>query len=696
MGEDVEDADDSATPDVIESALAFYKRAFDHWDEIYTKAKADLKFLSDEPSAQWDSKDYEDRIKKGRPALQFDQLSQFINQVSNNVRMSTPSINVIPSDDAATNDVAKIIKGRIKDIEYQSKADDAYDTGVNSAIKCSIGFIRVDHDYKHPTGFEQELKIKRVVNPFAILLDPDSIEPDGSDAMSAIVIDELSEANFEREFPSKEKVSFCAEEDRDAHQSKNIVCIAEYFKIEITSELYGLLPNGEVEPLRKGVEYKQTRPYEKRTVRRYKLSGQDILEETTFPGRYIPIIPVYGEEAWEGGKRKLNSLIRRAKDPQRMFNYWKSTEAELLKRAPKAVAIAPGGVTEPYAEDWKNPDKSYVLRYEAKQGKDGTWLPAPTLNQPPPIPAGIVNASMAAQQDIKSTMGLYNAFVGQTSNETSGIAINARKVEGDRSVYHFGDNLVRSIGQVGNVLVCAIAEIEDTPKLSRIIGDDGNAELVGVNGALAEGQKESFFLSRGQYSIRVMTGSSLPTMKLEAAQMLKELMAENPNIAALVSDLFIKYQDFPGSEAIAKRLEVMLPPEIKAMMNNESQDPQLVSLTQQNQKMHAVVQQLQAQLQAAQADKSMSDFEAQTKLIEAQTKQQQAQFDQAIQIEELKFEREKFAAEQLNKQKEFELKERDLDQKQFGQEAALVRQAAAIPGQPLTAPSGSYQGEAGL
>ena len=57
---------------------------------------------------------------------------------------------------------------------------------------------------------------------------------------------------------------------------------------------------------------------QKRVVRWAKLGGDKVLDKTDLPGTYIPVIPVYGDEAIIDGKKELISLIRFAKDPQRM------------------------------------------------------------------------------------------------------------------------------------------------------------------------------------------------------------------------------------------------------------------------------------------------------------------------------------------------------------------------------------------
>lgn len=678
---DIEYPEDNDADVVLDRAKKNAAHANSMWREIYNKAREDLRFLSDDPSAQWDANDYETRTNKKKPVLTIDQLMQFVNQVSNNVRMNTPSVNIIPNDQDASEKIAEIFKGRIKDIEHQSKADDAYDTAVNSAIKCSIGFIRVDHKYKEDVGFEQEICIDRVVNPFSIMIDPNSIQPDGSDAEWAIIIDEMTEADFLKQYPNEQPVSFDMDDltRSSGDKQENIINIIEYFEIEREYKMVGLLEIGDTEEVQEGRQYQRKRKVEKRIVHRYKMSGEKILEQTTFPGKYIPVVPVYGEEAWEAGQRKINSLIRRAKDAQRMFNYWKTMEAEILIRAPKATAIAPVGTTEDFADDWLNPEKAAVLRYTPKTAPNGQFVPAPQLTPPIQIPVGISQASMQAQQDIKTVLGLYNAYVGDRSNEQSGVAINARKIQSEAAVYHFGDNLVRSIAQVGRILVSMIPIIDNEPKLVNVIGEEGEAKLVGINGALAPEQKESYYLDRGQYSVRVTTGTSTPTMRQEAALLFRDIVTAQPDMMTVVGDLMFKYQDFPGAAAVSDRMKALLRPEIKAAVDGEN--PELAQMQAQNQELQGVLQQMQQELQSKQA-------ELQMKQQEIAAKAQSESADNQIEIAKLQLEAERLAGEMNIKTQEIALKERELALKEAEMLTERADRMAGIVAQPVTGQNG--------
>ena len=53
-------------------------------------------------------------------------------------------------------------------------------------------------------------------------------------------------------------------------------------------------------------------------------------DETDWPGKYIPIIAIMGQEVDIDGEKDYISLTRYAKDPQKSFNYMKSKEAEVI------------------------------------------------------------------------------------------------------------------------------------------------------------------------------------------------------------------------------------------------------------------------------------------------------------------------------------------------------------------------------
>ena len=636
---------------IVQEALDKAEKSNDYFKEVYDKASADLSFLSDEPYAQWDTKDAEARRRAGKPTLQIDQLSQFVSQVSNDVRMNTPSINIIATD-GGDPETAEIIEGKIREIERNSNADDAYDNAVNFSIKSSIGYIRVDHDYANNDSFDQELMIKRVVNPSSILFDPDSVEADGRDAKFCVILENLTKDEFKDRYPDNDPVSFDIEGTVQDDSIGKDITIAEYFVIDespiyIFVDEFGELQKSETKP-----EYAQkVRKTTSKKILRYKVSGQDVLEEGTFPGDYIPVVPVLGEEAWIDGKRHLYSLIRRAKDPQRLYNYWASVETEILMKAPKSPVVAVEGTVEDYAEDWQNPEKAAVLRY-TQTDSAGRPAAAPQFTPPIQIPAGIVNARQQTTGDIRSTMGLYDSFLGQQDNAISGVAIGSRQKEGDRAVFHFADNLVRSITQVGRIIVSAMPEIYDQPRVVQIIGKEDTEDKVGVNGMVVEGQERHYDLTQGNYSVSVTTGASYATMRQEATSFFERVVASQPQLMSIAGDLLFKYADFPGAQALSERLKKTIDPKIL----DDELDPQMMAMQKQNEQMQQGIQMLEGQI--GQLVQQLQDKQAE---IEIKAKSEmndsaEAKLKHQLDVAKLRLDEQKTAGELALKKQELELR----------------------------------------
>jgi hypothetical protein len=636
---------------VVKKALKLYKKDSAAWSQVYKNAKEDLEFISGIDGAQWDSNEYLERTSTGRPCLTIDQLSQFIHQVENDIRMNTPSINVIPSDEKATEVVAEVYQGLIKDIEYKSQADDAYDMAASFAVRGGIGFLRVCHNYVDESeGFEQELKIKRVINPLSVLIDSDTVEAAASDIMHGFIFDEISLDTFKERYPKFDPVSFettlLDQGDKPEPEEGEDIRIAEFYEIVETP-----------------IEYEEgdkKRTATSRKVMRYVLSGDDVLEESEFAGKYIPIVPVYGEETYINGKRDLKSLIRNSKDAQKMFNLWKSLETELLMKAPKAPVMAPKGSTEDFKEDWINPDKAMVLRYNTEV--NGKPINPPQRLAPPPIPTGIVNASRATVDDIKSTMGLYNASIGVQSNETSGIAIQRRQQEGDVATYHFGDNLTKAITQVGRIIISAAREIYDTPRILKTVGMEEEIKDVGVNGARVEGQEEDINLKEGRFSVRVVTGAPFTTRRQEAAQFFSQIVQSQPQLMEVMGDLLFKYSDIAGAEAMASRMKKIISPELQDVGDGAQEiDPEKMKMAQAIKQGQMALQQMQGQMMELQKQLQDKSTEYQLKAKELLIKEQDVQVKAQDDVLDAQQSNRKLDIEEYKAQQDVLIKQQELE-----------------------------------
>lgn len=584
-----------------------YADAADAMREQHARMKEDAEFSNPADPKQWPTE--ATTARKGRPMLTFDKSNQFIAQVVNDMRQNKPQILCLPADGRADIAVAQKLNGIIRHIEYVSRAGIAYDTSGEHAVRLGQGWLRVIPQVMRPETNEQEIRILRLHDPFAALLDNNSTEPDGSDAMWGFINSTLTKRAFQRQYPKAKLSSFDDEQQADWFGTDS-VRVCEYFEVveevqnRITVDLMGqTLHMTEDEYWRRaqadGYQPPVVGQFEAkmRKVKWIKATGAEVLEETEFPSQFIPLIPVMGHEMWVNGKRYLCGMVRRLMDAQRFHNYTISAAAESVALQPKAPFIAAQEAIEGRENEWKNANAGQpaVLTFNARD-ENGDPLPAPQRSQPPVMSQGWAELIGYSSQAMEASVGMYAANLGQKSNETSGRAIRARQQEGDTANFHFMDNLSRSIEQLGRVVVDMIPRIYDTARQARIVGEDGEQEFVQIDPKMPQavkkqGNKVVAINPRvGAYDVRVKAGPSYTTQREQTAEELGNLIQSAPQLLPMIGDAWVKARDFPEAEKIAKRLKAMLPPQIQALEDEDSEIPpeaqqQINSLKQQIQEL---------------------------------------------------------------------------------------------------------------
>jgi hypothetical protein len=269
----------------------------------------------------------------------------------------------------------------------------------------------------------------------------------------------------------------------------------------------------------------------------------------------------------------------------------------------------------PYLE--VNPDVSDGL---------GNPLPLPQRAAPPLAQTGLIQAKMGASDDIKATTGQYDSSLGATSNERSGRAILARERQGDTGTYHYVDNLARAVRHVTRQLIDLIPKIYDTERIARIIGLDGNVDMVKINPMQPEPVKELrdqngiviekiYNPSVGVYDVMVTTGPGYMTKRQEALDAMSMLLQSNPQLWSVAGDLFIKNMDWPGAQEMAARFAKIIDPKV---MDGEDQSPEMQAAKMQLDMLTQELNQVVGMLQRV--EQSMEAQELQIKAYEAETK----------------------------------------------------------------------------
>jgi len=592
---------------------------------------------------QWNEQEAAARKRDKRPSLTINRMPSFVRQITGQARQNRPEIEIAPVDDFGDPETAEVLQGIVKHVETTSHAQSAYDTALEDAVVMGRGFLRLVTEYCDDLSFDLDIKIKRVRNSHQVYFDPRCVEIDYSDASFAFFTTDYSTEEFKRRFP-KADMSKVSDEGYDGAIGDDkqywwldgeTIRVAEYYYVDYKDVTAARLSDGrdlvieeaqkavaesvkEIEAQIAAIEQQlqkvaafpgtpppqipqipeplsivKTRPAKQRIVKWAKITGTQVLKEGTWPGKYIPLIPVVGEEIDLGGKIDLRGIVRDMRDQQRAYNFMVSSLVETIMLAPKAPWVIAAGQLKGHEKYWKtaNTQAWSYLPYEGVSS-NGTYAPPPQRQTFEPAIAAIVAAISQHDNDMKAVTGLWDASLGKRGPEQSGVAIQQRQQQGEIGQIHFPDNLSRSLWALGRQLLDLIPKIYDVPRVIRITGNDEKKRSVMVHAGrdedvpqmLPEGVKKVYDLSVGRYDVVVGSGPGPQTRRQEAVMMMTQAIQANPDLLNIIGDLYFNSMDWPKARQIADRLKKVIP---QANDEDNSDDPAV---------MQAKLGQLQQQL----------------------------------------------------------------------------------------------------
>jgi hypothetical protein len=618
------------------------------WSSLYADAERDVKFRAGD--AQWPD-DVRSALGAERVMLTINQLPKFERQVLGDGKQNRLNIKVRPIEGniapaalpnlAGTRDYtyAEIMEGIIRNIQALSKAERAYDKALEHCVRGGFGWLRVIKRYARPDGFEQELVIQAVRNPCSVMVDPTGMmdnEPDFSAAGYAFIFVDLPRRAAERRFRAISDIDSLPAQSRSFWASGDTVRVAEYFRVDTEAQRYVQLTNGAVMRLHEFMAVREDLLAQRIAVHREKtgycrkvswslIDGGRLLEGPyPWDGGYIPLAPVLGPEIIVDGRVRYESLHRHARDAQRMYNYWRSAATEVVALAPKAPWLADATSVSGFEADYTAASEGprTLLKYRYREG-----VPPPQRVQSANNPAAEIAQALQANDDIKNTIGLFDASLGARSNETSGRAIMLRQREGDVGTFEWHDALAKAVEHVGRILVDMIPNVYDTDRIIRIKTTQDAEDFVRINYQAQISGKDGqptlvkADLGAQRYDISVSTGPSMTTQRMEAAaamlDLLTPLATAAPQAVIAIVDKIVSNMDWPGADDIAARLRKLVPPQLlepaeRDAMNAQGQaDPQAAEAAQAEQRARDV------ELEARLKDATAKLMAAEAKLAEA-------------------------------------------------------------------------------
>jgi hypothetical protein len=559
----------------------------------------------------------------------IDRLNPMVSQTINAYRKAPLAMRVRPKGGGASKQVADMIEGHLRDIEQQSEAEIAYTIALDQAVGQGLGYFRLVREYEDERSFQQVLRIRPVYNRYAVYCDPASVHPAALDLEWGFIIDRWPTSKFCQWYEvSPQELTLFAGVDDGTWRTDAQVQLAEYYYKTYETQTLVQLSDGTVLPHTRDMDPTwPTREARIPTVHWVKMAGNAVLERTVWPGKYIPLIRVEGQRLNVNGHDQRTGMVQAGRDAQVSVNVYSTMEATAIMAAPKSPWLLYAEQISGYERFWNqanDPTLPYLLHKAVVVG--GQLLPPPQRTVVEPAIAAITQAKLLAQQDLQATVGMYAAAMGeQQTNQRSGVAITAEKVESEGTNFGYTANLAWSIRALGTMCVEILPKLYTGPADLRQVSPDGEVKSTPINQPYQDdqGQTKAHYLSQGAYEVILSSGPSYETARQQVADKLGTVLgAVPPETQAYFLDVWAGSLDFPGSEELAARLKTMVPP--AALAASEQQDPktQLVQMQNQLKQATEALQVLQQQMQQSKQTEEVAT--QQMKLLEQQVATMQA------------------------------------------------------------------------
>ncbi|MFL6601826.1 MAG: portal protein [Steroidobacteraceae bacterium] len=587
-------------------AKTLFEKTLSSWADVHMRGRDDIAFYN---GVQVSPEMQSYATANNEPLITVNQLPNFVQQVENELQQQDMTIVYAATDSTGSDETANIYTDLERDIENKShfKSHVLHAAGHEGAMVPGWGFLKAELVYESndPNNLNQEVRVKAVHDPFKCICDFSFEEPDASDANYWFEWQTYPLDIFKQNWPGATPANWSTP-DSDLcgldPQEGITVCrfwwkeeeVITYFLIanydgtpgEMVAEAsIDSLVDSEEEPGRRYAVLKdgnkrialRRREVTKTTIKWADISGCEVLDQGIWAGPDLPYTLLAGVITRVDGKKEFRGMIRFARDAQKMLTYLASSVARRVGSSTKSPYIVDMSSIAPYKKVWDKANKRNApyLPYNAYSGDQNQ------RQNPPPVRADqtaqigdLLQACQKFEDDVKRTIGIYDAGLGATPNDQSGIAIQTLAEQGRIANKHFANNTVRAIQRQGEINLGLMQRVYDTPRVVRTIGADTKSRLVKINQEFEKnGKMVTYNMTSGGYGVTVNVGPAYANAKTAAVQLLMQLVKNFPDIGPFVQDIIARNMDFEGKDELVARLTRMLAMTAPGLIDNPDEDP---------------------------------------------------------------------------------------------------------------------------
>lgn len=519
----------------------------------------------------------DDRVK-----LELDITSPYVMRYIGERNMNRANVVFTPDDVNTSPEDADLLNGiyrsDFKDNDGQMSQDTAiYETSVcgAGAFKISTRFV----DEEDPENENQETVWTPIINAYDhVMFDETATRADKADAKRVTVLTGHSPDSFKNQWPDAKPLSAYTPESSSTFSwfSREVVYVAERYEINIENESVQVWQNVELSQIKAypekdmetvqpelealGWEFVRKRTMKRRTVWKSIFNGAEFLEKPKrIPGKWLPIIPMYGIRTYVGNVENYRGLVRKLKDANRVLNtsISRMTEDSSVTGNSLPIFTRDQMKSKDVRDSWADKsDKAFML-VDPQLDADGRSLPfagVPTLptNQVDPNTLGVVDI---VSNFVQRETG--NAPQDAIDPDASGKAIDALKAREDLNTQVITDNIHQSIKHSGKVWEAISADIYTRSQMKKVLGVDGSVKHEQLNKASLDPQTGNPItindISKGRFSVDIELGPQYESQKAATIGSLErviEKVGENSALQPALIGAWIDNIEGTGLEGV--------------------------------------------------------------------------------------------------------------------------------------------------
>lgn len=541
-----------------------HAEAMERFDSIWLVVEPERKqALSDRRfaiirGAQWEGQyafgevdDDGNPVDTGSPRMEVPKFYRPIRRVIGEYRNSRKTVDFRPKGADASRREANMLDGlyRADENDSPSGASAGYDNAFGEGIHGGFGAWRYRtrwEDESDEKNEHQRIGIEPVYDADQrVFFDLDAQNQDKSDARYAFLLTPMTREAFEAKYPKHDEATFAGKLSWQYDWVLgDTVTLAEYYVIEdkgVTRRTYRNLGTEEErtedesrltelrdddttledELLQTGWEFIRERKVKRQRVRKYLLSGAEVLKDEGYiAGPNIPIVPFYAERSYVDGIERSRGMVRPVIDPTRIYNVLVSNLTEAASGPSEDTPIVAPEQIQGLETIWadRKIKRPAYLPLRPIVNNDGEVVQSGPLGSIPVAPVSPNTAALiqVAGTDIMTLLGDEDRPQTVPSN-TSAQAIELVQDEGDVADYLWRDNFGLAMQRGGAIWLGMASElyVEEGREMVSL-DEEGKQTLVKLAEPATDEDGAQFRkndLTTGRYDVVVDVGPATKTRR---------------------------------------------------------------------------------------------------------------------------------------------------------------------------------------